>query len=79
VNGTAGGLTPANNWNAMAGQTFLTAGSYNLTFTFNGGAGIAKDVAVDNFYVTAVPEPESFALMAAGLAALGFLARRRRA
>jgi PEP-CTERM motif len=31
-----------------------------------------------NFTVTAVPEPETYALMLAGLGAMGFIARRRR-
>lgn len=33
---------------------------------------------VANFSVTAVPEPETYALMLAGFAALGFMGRRRR-
>lgn len=33
---------------------------------------------VDNLYVTAVPEPETYALMLAGLAAVAFVARRRK-
>jgi hypothetical protein len=34
---------------------------------------------VDNFRVTAVPEPGTYAMMFAGLAALGFMAKRRKA
>jgi hypothetical protein len=46
-----------------------------LTFT-NLPAIDAFEVA--NFSVTPVPEPETYALMLTGLAALGFVARRRR-
>jgi PEP-CTERM motif len=44
----------------------------SLTFKSNGNA-----FEMDNFRVTAVPEPETYALMLAGLAAVGFMARRR--
>ena len=52
-----------------------------------GGGGDATVMGVANgtsggiytgaISVTAVPEPETYAMMLAGLAALGFLARRR--
>jgi hypothetical protein len=41
--------------------------------------GIGNYPEVDNVSVAAVPEPETYALMLAGLGALGFVARRRRA
>ena len=67
-------------WLTVSGQSALPA-NFEVKFVFSPGDGLgskAKDIVVDNIMVTAVPEPESFALMAAGLAALGFLARRRR-
>ena len=61
--------------------TPLAAGDYYFTV---GGTVGADDVAgsyaltVEAAPVTPVPEPQSVALMAAGLGALGFIARRRR-
>jgi hypothetical protein len=46
----------------------------SLTFKSNTNA-----FEVDNFRVTAVPEPGTYALMLAGLGALGFMAKRRKA
>lgn len=54
-----------------------------ISLSFNGEAqsivfkGAAGQIAYDNLTVSTVPEPESYALMLAGLAAVGFLARRR--
>jgi hypothetical protein len=52
------------------------AGNYYLQVTgvANGTSGGIYTGAIS---VTAVPEPETYAMMLAGLAALGFLARRR--
>ena len=54
----------------------LAAGNYYYAVS-----GYASGVAGGQYTlvstVTAVPEPETYAMMLAGLAALGFLARRR--
>lgn len=41
-------------------------------------SGFGTGVQLDNLSVTAVPEPESYAMFAAGIGALGLLARRRK-
>lgn len=55
-------------------------GAYDLVLGFNDSLQVDGDY--DDFIVglkvTAVPEPETYALMLAGLGAVGFLARRRR-
>lgn len=51
----------------------LAAGDYALTFVGSGTGGFG------GFYtVTAVPEPETYAMMLAGLGIMGFMAARRR-
>ncbi|MCV2360200.1 PEP-CTERM sorting domain-containing protein [Paucibacter sp. TC2R-5] len=73
----------ANNGKAfsMAPLNKLAAGDYSLNFATSGLAGVAG-LKVDDVTITIVaapvPEPQTYALMVAGLAAVGFVARRRR-
>ncbi|MCV2356033.1 PEP-CTERM sorting domain-containing protein [Paucibacter sp. B2R-40] len=67
-------------WKTLSGSFTLngpvtgTVKLLNLTTDYNG-----NDFVVDNLTLTAaVPEPETYALMLAGLGAIGFVARRRR-
>ena len=75
---TLSSLAPTT-WLTASGTNLALGSNFNVTMSFAGGGDDAKDIIVDSITVTAVPEPESFALMVAGLAAVGFLARRRRA
>jgi hypothetical protein len=58
---------------------FTLGGTYDLILGFNDGLRVDADYddMVVGIRVVAIPEPESYALMLAGLAAVGFIARRR--
>ncbi|KDB53469.1 hypothetical protein X805_09240 [Sphaerotilus natans subsp. natans DSM 6575] len=62
-------VTASYNFNGVAGT------SYHLYFS-----GFGSGVTLDNVAISApVPEPETYAMMLAGLGALGFMSRRRKA
>lgn len=75
---------------SMSIDPFASGGSngnsHYVTLTASGGSLISGlsfassdfGFEVDNLYVSAVPEPETYALMLAGLAAVAFVARRQR-
>lgn len=70
---------PVEVWALPPAGASLTAGAYSLTLTGVNSASQGSyggNIAVTP--LTPVPEPETYALMLAGLGALGFVARRRR-
>jgi len=58
---------------------FTLGGTYDLILGFNDGMRVDSDYddIVIGLKVAAIPEPEAYALMLAGLAAVGFVSRRR--
>ena len=60
----------------LAGGASLPAGMYSLTVKGTGVTGGSASYG-GNIVATPVPEPETYAMMLAGLVAVGFLARRR--
>ena len=58
---------------------FTLGGAYDLILGFNDGLRVDSDYddMVVGLRVAAIPEPESYALLLAGLGAVGFMARRR--
>lgn len=63
------------NLTAFAGQTiYLSFGYYTQDGTFDNYPG----ARIDNLEINAIPEPESYAMMLAGLGLMGFVAKRRK-
>ena len=58
--------------------TFVAAAGTTITGLIFDNMPNHDAFEVNNFNVTPVPEPETFALILAGLGAIGFITRRRR-
>jgi hypothetical protein len=70
---------PPQTWIGFASTFAANAQTtYTFRFSFVGNGFPSEDIVVDRAFVTAVPEPTSYAMMAAGLLAVGFMAARRR-
>jgi hypothetical protein len=66
-------------WKHYTGTfNFASAGLVGLTFAA-GGTSDGLGGSLDNVSITAVPEPETYAMLLAGMGLMGTIARRRKA
>ena len=56
--------------------TFQAVATGSTVLSFRGATGSVA--SLDNVSITAVPEPETYAMLLAGLGAIGFMSRRRK-
>lgn len=77
IAGTPSG-TPSRTWfNRASSFVATSSGPQALTFQFRGLGVTAADFAIDRVYVTAVPEPASWAMLIGGFGLVGGALRRR--
>lgn len=71
--------SPSNPWQAQSLTFMALAPSVTISMHGDISGGPSWEMGVDNFAVTAaIPEPETYAMLLAGLGLLGFAARRRK-